>query len=105
MQIQLTTYDPSIFQELKEIAENSPPDLPENVLIGEPIKEAKEVHGLSAPEIITFAVTVGTSIAANLFSSWLYDKVKGRTSQLRINDRIVQITVTEIRIGYARSCL
>ncbi len=37
------------------------------------------------PELITLVLTLGTSVATNILSSWLYEKLKGRTLNLHIN--------------------
>lgn len=99
MNIQLITYDSALYPELQALADSPASDLPPNVLLGEPQKEPGELHGLSAPEIITFAVTIGTSVGVNLFSSWLYDKIKERASSLRINNQVVPISKTEIQVA------
>src|SRR5579859_6419123 len=38
-----------------------------------------------SPEVITFAITIGTSIATNIISTWLYEKLKEGTKTLYIN--------------------
>ena len=46
--------------------------------------------------VITFAGTVVSSVAINLLSSWLYDKLKGRAETLRIDRREIHIDKGEI---------
>jgi len=54
------------------------------------------------PESITLVLSVGTSIATNILSTWLYEKLKGRTLNLHINRKetrleegVIQETIEE----------
>src|SRR5712691_1396260 len=39
------------------------------------------------PESITLVLSLGTSITTNILSSWLYEKLKGRTIKLNIKSK------------------
>lgn len=46
-----------------------------------------------AAPLVTIAVSLGTGITLNLFSSWLYDKIKkSKIQRLKINRREIEIT-------------
>lgn len=48
------------------------------------------------PETLDLVLTIGSSVAANVISSWLYDKLKGRKATLRIDKKEIQIEKGEI---------
>jgi hypothetical protein len=48
------------------------------------------------PETISLLLTVGGSVTINLISSWLYDKLKGRTTTLRIDRKEINLEKGEI---------
>lgn len=50
-----------------------------------------------APEIIQFTITFATGAASSLLASWLYDKLKGRVTELRIKRKSVEISPEGIR--------
>jgi hypothetical protein len=50
-----------------------------------------------APEIIELIVTLTSGVATHMFASWLYDRVKGRTTKLRIRRKSVEVTPEGIR--------
>lgn len=53
--------------------------------------EKRHVPGLQI--LVPIVVTLGSGVAINVFSSWLYDKLKGKkTTILRINRVQVEIT-------------
>lgn len=43
------------------------------------------------PESITLVLSLGTSIATNILSTWLYEKMKGRTLKLHINHKETRV--------------
>lgn len=56
-------------------------------------------HLPGAETFVTIAVTLGSGIGINLFSNWLYEKLKGhkRVKTLRINRVQVEISADAIR--------
>ena len=53
--------------------------------------EKRHVPGFEAPA--TVLVTFGATVAMNLFSAWLYDRLKsGRVTRIRINRTEVEVT-------------
>ena len=42
-------------------------------------------ESVGTPDIFTFTVSIGKDIAVGVFSAWLYDKLKGRKRELKIN--------------------
>lgn len=48
------------------------------------------------PEIITLGLSLSTSVATNLVSTWLYEKLKGRASGLRVDRKKIPIDSEEI---------
>jgi hypothetical protein len=50
------------------------------------------------PYVFDLVVTAVSSVALNVLSSWLYDKLKGKPAKLRINRTEVEIEPTKIRI-------
>jgi hypothetical protein len=100
MFFRITTYNPQLFSELVAVAEDPCSNLPEGVLIGEPSKSTKQgEHGFPTPEVITFAVSLGSSVAINLFSDWLWERIKDRTSKLEIDNREITLSVEEINFA------
>jgi hypothetical protein len=51
---------------------------------------------LGLPEIATLSIEVGSMTAAQLAASWLYDKLKGRTTKLTIERTEVRMEKGEI---------
>jgi molecular chaperone DnaK (HSP70) len=49
------------------------------------------------PESITLVLTLGTSVATNILSSWLYEKLKGRTLNLHINRKETPVVENAIQ--------
>ncbi len=54
------------------------------------------------PESITLILSLGASIATNILSTWLYERLKGRTLKLHINRKethveagVIQKTIEE----------
>lgn len=52
---------------------------------------------LDFPETIELALSFGSGVASSLVASWLYDKIRGRASKLRIERTEVQIDEGEIK--------
>jgi hypothetical protein len=48
------------------------------------------------PDIIRLVLIAGGTIGINIFSQWLYDKIKGRASKLKIDTTVVEIDKGEI---------
>jgi len=46
---------------------------------------------VDVPNVIRIVAAFGGQVALNMFSSWLYDKIKGRATTIRINRRTIQI--------------
>ena len=59
--------------------------------------ECRRHGGCQLPETITILVSLGTSIATNVVSNWLYEKIKERAATLRIDRREIQIDNGEIK--------
>lgn len=49
-----------------------------------------------SPEIITCVISIGASVATNIFSTWLYEQLRERATTLYINRRNTQIEHGEI---------
>lgn len=47
--------------------------------------------------VVTLGVTFASGVAVNLFSSWLYDKLKSRARRLRIDRVEIQVEAAEIK--------
>lgn len=45
----------------------------------------------NASQILTFVVTIGGTVAINMFSSWLYEKIKSKNKDLNIKINGVKI--------------
>ena len=52
---------------------------------------------LGAPETLTLVVSFGSGVAAGLVADWLYEKLRGRATSLRIDRVEIQIEAGEIR--------
>ena len=61
-------------------------------------KGTLERKAIDFPAIIHAVGHVATDVGISLFSSWLYDKIKGRATKLKINRQEVEITPERIRI-------
>jgi len=96
MNIEIRTNDPLLFQELKAAAEEPSSHLPENMLIGNPIKESPRLHAFPSPEVISFAITIGTSLATGVLSAWIFEKFKGRVNKVKIDGKEVKLSIEEI---------
>lgn len=55
-----------------------------------------ERKAIGSPTTITLLLSFGTGVASGLVASWLYDKLKGRASTLRIERTVIQINEGEI---------
>ncbi len=65
-----------------------------------PIPHEERGGGLAYDSMpfLTVAVSLGASVAVDLFSSWLYDRLKGsRVRRIRINRRTAEVTPDGIR--------
>ena len=49
------------------------------------------------PETLEFILTFGTGVASGMVASWLYDKLKGKATRLRIEKQEIQIDQGEIK--------
>ncbi len=49
------------------------------------------------PGTLYLVLTVGSSVGASLFANWLYDKIKGRASQVRIDRTEVELEGDKIK--------
>ena len=95
--IQVRTLDRTLFAELDAASQGPTSGVPEGVLIGAPTKrEAEGLHGFPTAEVIMFAVTLAASVPVNLFSSWLYDKLKEHANTVRINGKQCDLSVEAI---------
>lgn len=82
-------------------------ELPEGVQMTLPMPDSTRDPS-SAEQLFTVIYTFSSSIAASLFASWLYDKLKNRPNlRLKINrkevtidkENIVKVITEEIEIG------
>lgn len=53
-------------------------------------------YAVGVPETIEAVLTFGSGVASGLVASWLYDKIKGRATRLRIDETEVEINKGEI---------
>jgi hypothetical protein len=103
MEIQIETNDP----ELRLLLTNSLPSSepleapPEGVTLT--LQKKKTRRALNSPEILTFILTISTSVATNLVSSWLYEHLKGRTITVRIGGKKVPVEREEIKAAIESS--
>jgi hypothetical protein len=102
MIIQMETRDPRLFSELQEAAKGPSGRVPDNCVVHEPVRDTSKLHALGGIEVISFVAGIGTSIGINLFSSWLYGRIKGRASNLRIDNEHTEITEIDIRTRIER---
>ena len=58
--------------------------------------EQRLFESIGTPDIINLTVSIGRDTAINLFSTWLYDKLKGKASKLKINGTAIEIGEKEI---------
>lgn len=56
-----------------------------------------EYRAVDIPAILQFIVDRSVDIDTGLFAAWLYDKVKGRASRIRINRVDIEIDKGEIK--------
>lgn len=54
-------------------------------------------YAVEFPETIEAILTFGSGVASGVVASWLYDKLKGRATTLRIEETEVQIDKGEIQ--------
>lgn len=52
---------------------------------------------VSAPQTINLVLEILKDVGIGVFSAWLYDKLKGSDSKLRINGKAIKIDKEEIR--------
>ena len=65
-----------------------------------PMPQEKRAGGRAydSMPLLTVAVSLSASVAADVFSSWLYDRLKGSSvRRIRINRRTVEVTPDGIR--------
>ena len=53
-------------------------------------------ESIGTPDIINLTLSIGKDIAVGVFSAWLYDKLKDRARNLKINGTAVGIDKSEI---------
>jgi hypothetical protein len=59
----------------------------------QPMQMRKRHYGADAAPLLVGAVTIGSSVALNVFSSWLYDKLKAsKNRHVKINRRTVEVS-------------
>ncbi len=103
MEIQIETNYP----ELRLLLTNSLPSSepletpPEGVTLT--LQKKTTRRALNSPEILTFILTISTSVATNLVSSWLYERLKGRTLTVRIGGKKVPVEREEIKAAIESS--
>lgn len=56
-----------------------------------------ERRALDVPSVLQFIVDCSTDIEIGLLAGWLYEKVKGRATRLRINRVEIQVEEGEIK--------
>ncbi len=56
-----------------------------------------ERRALGVPEVLEFIVNCSVDIEISLLAAWLYEKVRGRATRLRINRVEIQIEEGEIK--------
>lgn len=56
-----------------------------------------ERRALDIPSVLQFVVDCSVNVELGLLAAWLYDKVKGRASRVRINRVEVEIDEGEIK--------
>jgi len=64
-------------------------EIPGNAKVAYQGTEFQKVLGASS--VIRLAITFATDVASELVANWLYDKIKGKSSKLRIERTEVQI--------------
>jgi hypothetical protein len=82
--------------ESDEISEGMVHEVPggASIKLGRRTLEKRHVPGLQI--LVPIVVTLGSGIVINVFSNWLYDKLKGeKTRILRINRVQVEITTRD----------
>ncbi len=60
------------------------------------LKEWSFRKGSGFPDTLTLAVSIPLGVGINLFSSWLWSKVKGRATRISINRVEVQLEADEV---------
>ena len=97
LSVEVSTMDRGLAGRIRDASAQS--HLPaDGILIGEPrTSRGEELHGFPTAEVITFAVTLAASVPVSLFSSWLYDLLKERANQVRIDSREVNLTEDGIK--------
>jgi hypothetical protein len=88
--LQITTSDAAL---LKDLMEGAGDDEGASVAIGEDGSLTLTNHQRSRswghPEVINFALHIGTTIAVPIIASWISEKLKDRKAKLKLNDQTV----------------
>ena len=101
MEIEIETSDSQLLPDLLETTSSSiQPGYQKSFPDGGSITLQKDIKRRSLtvpPETITLILSVGGSITANVISTWLYEKLKGRAIRLHIDRKEIQIDNGEIK--------
>ena len=98
--IEIETSDNQLIADLFEISttneESGQRPIPGGaaIILKKPVRR-RSLH--IPPETITLVLSLGSSIATNVVSTWLYEKLKGRATTLQIDRRKIQIEKEEIK--------
>jgi hypothetical protein len=97
MKIELETQDPTI---LAELFINSRPASG----YSEPVAGIGTLEYVGTvtrkdswlPDIIQLVLSYGSGVATNIIANWLYDRIKAKAQSLRVEGKVIEISVEEI---------
>ena len=100
LKFEITTTDAAL---LKELMKDAAADEGTTVAFGEGASLTLERHSRSRawgqPEVIQFALHIGTTIAVPVIAGWISERLKDRKAKMKLNDQTVT-SVTQQSIEF-----
>lgn len=98
IQIEVETHDSKLLYDLmgdqKRIEIGKKPELPDDIILfyeGSKFKKA-----FNFPDVLNFTLTFGAGATSSLLANWLYEKLKGRATKLRMDHEEMEINESKI---------
>ncbi len=98
--IEIETQDKFLVYELfnvKKSAQGMQTELSAGAVLRYDSTFIRKAYGV--PDIISLPLQLGRDVAVGILSAWLYDKLKGRASKLKIGERQVSLDKKEIQLA------
>lgn len=99
MIIRIETRDQNLFSDLEKAIDGPNRSVPENCIVRELDNNEECLHAIGGIEIISFVAGVGTGVASNLLSNWLWQIIQNRITSIQIDNKKVELNPNAIEIN------